>query len=252
MMKYARSNSGIYIRRRLAPRAKQRGMFAMGPGFYASAAGGGPVDPYFAYVQSLMHFDGTNGSTTTTDVISGRVWTSTGGVLSTTAAEFGPTGLNAASGGFNSTASAAFNMGTGDYCLEGWIRAAGSSDRCFLDTRYAGAGIACYINSSGYFGVTDNTQYIGAGSTAVSTTALQYVMVARYSGTIYAYLSGALQFSVADSRSYATNTAITLGNNSNNGQNFQGYMDEFRITVGVARTTGGSTVPVPTAAFPNS
>ncbi len=251
-MKYARSNSGIYILSRLAPRSKQRGMFAMGPGFFASAAGGGPTDPYFAYVQSLMHFDGTNGSTTTTDVISGQVWTSVGGVLSTTAAKFGPTGLNAASKGFNSNVNAGFNMGTGDYCLEGWIMAAGSSDRCFLDTRYAGAGIGCYVNGSGYLGVTNNSAYIGAGSTAVSTTALQYVMVARYSGTIYAYLSGALQFSVADSRSYAPNTAITLGNSNVNGQTFGGYMDEFRITVGVARTTGGSTVPVPTAAFPNS
>lgn len=47
-MKYSRSNSGLYVPQRLAPRAKQRGMFAMGPGFFKS--GVSVSDPYKAAV----------------------------------------------------------------------------------------------------------------------------------------------------------------------------------------------------------
>ena len=63
------------------------------------------------------------------------------------------------------------------------------------------------------------------------------------------YLNGAKEFEVTDSKSFSL-TGWRIGQSWSSGTISSGYIDDVRITTGVARYTG-ATLTVPTAAFPS-
>lgn len=252
--------SRIVVPRRgliLPSRFRQRG-FIINP----FAFGGGGGDPYWSNVVSLLHFNGTNGSTTYTDE-KGLTWTSNGAniALSTTSPKFGSASL--AITGTNSYAetpsTTAFEFGTGDFTIEGWLNPnAYSNNPNIISNRNSSNGITLRISSAGKLQFFPGTgSFIITGTTTVSTGAWTHFALTRQGTTNRIFLGGNLEASGSNSTNYtiaagmASTTRIGYSTNSGSfAERWDGKLDEMRTTKGVCRYTASFTPP--TAAFPNS
>ena len=229
-------------------------------------------DPYFSNVASLLHFDGANGSTTFTDV-KGKVWTGAGlATISTTQSRFG-----GASAFFNNTAANAngrissphnadFNLAAVDFTVEAWVyntATAGNQIMVGKDGVF-GASFPSWsiiINGSRKFalqvGSGNGTSSLQAmpSTASVALNTWTHVAAVRSGSTVRLFINGVLDSThtitatITDGAKevyigdYTSNTATEDGK-------FQGYIDEVRITKGIARYT--ATFSVPTEAFPDT
>ena len=229
------------------------GQFAL-TGFAStfSVTAGGPVDPNFSDVELLLHMDGANGSTTFTDSSSnGLTVTANGNAqIATAQSKFG-----GASGYFDgngdyvrATLSSSFNPRTDSFTIEGWMR---------LDASYSTWSLACDTNDKIYMVAIGNTVYVGDGASNNITvahgmsTGVWHHMAATFDGTTYrAFRDGTLLSSSTVLLASNSVSTIDVGGRPSQGQYTNGYIDDFRLTIGVARYTSNFTPP--TAAFPDS
>lgn len=105
-------------------------MFTVGAPLWGSAAGGGePV------VASLLHFDGTNGSTTYTNEVPGRSWSGGGPslpTLSTGTKKFGTASVNMGNDRHVRSFAVSGLDFSGDYSVDFWMYPTGDTEFYFL------------------------------------------------------------------------------------------------------------------------
>ena len=214
-------------------------------------------DPYFGYNSLLLHMDGSNGSTTFTDSSSNALTVTANGnaQISTAQSKFG--GASAAFDGngdwLSSSTNSALVFGTGDFTVEFFARwNSFSSYNSLYDSRSGGGSAAGFIiltSSAGVLSVYSGTTFV-VSSTALSANSWYHVACTRSGSNLRLFIDGSL----AGSATYANN--LTDGNlivgktNEALSNYFNGYMDDLRITKGVARYTAAFTPP--TTAFPNA
>lgn len=235
---------------------KANGVWTLEEMQLAVRAGTWPVpDPYWSNVVALLHMNGTDGSTTFTDE-RGHVFTAVGDAqIDTAQSKFGgASGLFDGTGDYvTSDASADFGMGAGDYTIEGWVRqGAVTGDRALCDSRIGGEGVALYganVSAGRKLVLANNSAIIATSTGTIPVDTWTHVAIARASGTVKGFIGGAQEFSVSDSRVLAASPQIRFGANNSAGQLYVGHLDEWRITVGVARYT--ATFTPPAAPFPN-
>jgi hypothetical protein len=146
------------------------------------------------------------------------------------------------------TASDLFSFGTGDFTIDFWIYVNSvSSTQVILDTRATStdSGLVLYLNPTKVSVFTSNAVAITSTS-SITTSVWNYVALRRSSGTLAIYINS----STADATQSYTSALtcpgrIVLASRFNNIENFNGYIQDFRITKGYARS-----IVVPTAAFP--
>jgi hypothetical protein len=216
-------------------------------------------DLYFDNVSLLLPMDGTNGSTTFTDESNnGLTVTANGNAqISTSESKFG--GASAyfdGTGDFLTIAhDAAIVFGSDSFTLECWVRPTSSSGGTIYSKRantstYAGlnlyAGVsnlypALYVElGGGNFGWE-----IGAtSSVALTLNGWNHVALVRNGSQWNLYINGVSGISATNSNSIyddGSNAGIGAGN----GASFpiEGYIDDFRITKGVARYTASFNPP---------
>lgn len=218
------------------------------------------IDPYFSSVSLLLYGEGANNSTTFTDSSSSpKTFSSVGSpVISTSYYKFGSSSIyfNGSNYIYSSSDSASFGFGAGDYTIECWIwMPANNGDQTLFDTRKSGGttatGIALYstTSTSNNIAVANNAAIIINGPTTPIST-WTHVALVRYSGTLTLYVNGTSSgWSVSDSRTYATSVSAYIGGNLVGGQLMNGYVDNMRITKGIARYTSNFTVT--TSNFPS-
>jgi len=220
---------------------------------------GGSGDPYFSSVKLLLHMNGTDGSTTFTDSSSSaHTVTAFGNAqIDTAQSKYGgASGLFDGSGDYCSVASSAdFGMGDSDYTIEGWIYQGNeTTTRCIFDNRELGQGIAIYSSVGGGLEnklvVANNADIIGSSTPSFPTNTWSHWAVTRESGTLRGFIDGVEVINVVDSRTYASSTTVYLGANYIASQNISGWVDDYRITKGVARYTANFTPP--TAQLPDN
>lgn len=213
-------------------------------------------DPYFADVSSLLHFDGTNGSTTFLDQI-GLSWTPhSTAQISTTQSKFG-----GSSGFFNGVniyidtpATTSLNFSTGDFTIEFWgYLTSLSGYQTPIDYGYTTAGALLLQTGNGdgklnlYLGGTT----ICTETSSAATATWNFYEINRFGTTIRIFRNGIQTATGTDSSSLSNTQTFKIGGTSNGGgQPWTGYIDECRITKGVARNTSNYTPP--TTPFPNS
>lgn len=220
----------------------------------------GESDPNFSSVSLLLHMDGSNGSTTFTDNSSNAlsVTALNGAAISTTQSKFG-----GASGTFDGTdnyltvATNTLLSLPDDFTIEFWFYANAST-----------AGGVFANGASGFSGTAANIVYDHSTATdriclfhypsnssarlcqtgVLSLSTWYHVAFVRSGTTVTAYLDGTAGTSGTSSQTFnfsATETRI--------GRSYSGYVnayiDELRVTKGVARYTAAFTAP--TLAFPN-
>lgn len=226
-------------------------------GFYAAGAmglGGSGGDPHWSSVASLLHFDGTDGSTTFTDQ-TGKTWTVNGNTqIDTDQYKFG--GASGLFDGVDDDLSHAshtdFGVGTGDFTWEAWVRR--QNGNCVIfDNRSSGAdtaSIVCFIAFDGLISYYDTTTKSGVGPAGfVPLSAWTHVAWCRHSGTIRMFVSGVQVFSGSKITHMGAERPMLIGRDVVGGADFSGHIDDVRITNGVARYTTGFTPP--NAAFPD-
>lgn len=221
----------------------------------ALSGGGGPTDPDFANVSSLLHFDGSF-----TDV-KGKVWTpQAGATISTASPKFGSgccdfTGSSADSW-VQSASSSDFTVGTGAHTFEFWVRGAGTPTSGYLHDMGAGNAFALAI-VGGRLAYYDPVT--GTGSSLYTSGPLvsalfdgnwHHIAVSRDSGTIARAFFDGVQWGSDPDAFNNTGTTIWLGRYGGGGLTVAFQMDDYRFTKGVARYTANFTPP--TASFPDS
>lgn len=140
----------------------------------------------------------------------------------------------------------------GDFTIESWV---------YFDVVYSagtrGQGVFQYedddtLNSFGWpFMAADGngrwqmgygTGNVSHASEGPSEDTWYHMALVRYNGTIKLYIDGVEKLSQSDSTDY-TRTRLVVGAYASNADRLNGYIDDFRITKGVARYTAGFTPP---------
>ena len=215
---------------------------------------GDTSDQYYSDVSLLLHMNGTDGSTTFTDSSNGGHTASVNGgaVISTDQSKFG--GSSYEGNGSNSylsyAASSDFDFGTEDFTVEHWFYLNSASDSgAMIDAWHgssASGGWQTYYRSAS----TDLRFYLKSGSTtkiistgSVSANTWYHIAVTRESGTVKIYLDGVLKDSVSDSGNVGfSDKTLSIGRQTDSSSGIlNGYLDEVRITKGVARYTADFT-----------
>jgi hypothetical protein len=220
-------------------------------------------------VSLLLHMDGSNGSTTFTDSSSNALTvTANGGAqISTSQYKFGgSSGYFDGSGGcLTLPDSSAWDLPS-DFTIEGWIYLTAYSNS-YLGY-YGAAIVSQYSLGSGNAGwelrvngtsSAYNTINVYTGSTdlnfaaSISLNQWTHIAVSRQGSSIKAFVDGTQAGSTitnSDSFTESGSRALYIGalNDSNYRFWFNGYIDDLRITKGIARYTSNFTPP--TASFP--
>lgn len=216
----------------------------------AGGGGGGGAS------SALLHFEGADGSTTFTDEV-GNAWTAVGNAqIDTAQFKFGASsGLFDGSGDYINTGNnARFGFGSGNWTIEGFFKKAvgATGNRCLVDTRGASKeGIAVYASSSGFtgLGVASNAGLIAETNSNLGGSAFDHFAVCRQGNTLRGYVGGVQVFSVADTRTYASESTCFVGSTYIGGQSTNGWLDELRINKGVCEYPDGTTFTQPSAPF---
>lgn len=243
-----------------------------------------PTDPQFDDVVLLVHFDGADGGTTATD-ITGRhtpVFLNDA-QLDTAFQKFGTASLltDGVNDAFSVPWSADFNFGTGDFCIETWIRFGtsemvasasmfgvwntGFNDRVWaLDYNVSFDRLIFYYSTTGANTIGNVTFQLGTDGLSVAELFdgnFHHVAIIRSGSNIYMHVDGLPGGGVDTTNptfrasSGPGGTPILLGGVGSNSiivSDFAGHFDDLRITKGSSRYTPGVAFAPPTEAFPDS
>ncbi len=225
----------------------------------AAIGGGGGLSAYsysapsFSSVSSLLHFEGTNGSTVITDQVAGNVWTAhSDAAISTAWSAIGSSSLLVpanANSSISMPTNAGFDVGAGDWSIEfryNYLGSPSTSARVFhsrggdtyggIDLEFTTGGstaLSLYLSSSG-------SGWDVAGGIALaplSKTKPSEVLVACYKSTIYCVVNGFVtcQQAVNLGTGLYHNSAdiVSIGGNaSGTSRSINAYLDEFRFVKG--------------------
>jgi hypothetical protein len=140
----------------------------------------------------------------------------------------------------------AFNLSSGDWTIEAWIyRSVANANHCVLNLINASgsnSGLSFYVNSSNQL-ATDNGSAGALSGGTVPANQWVYLAIVRSSGTTTGYVNGTSIGTTTQAP--ATAQYARIGGLGGGGSPFNGYIQDLRITKGVART-----ITTPTAAFP--
>lgn len=231
-------------------------------GLLLRASSSGPSDPYFANVSLLLHMDGANLGTSFPDssLVVHSV-TGAGALTSTTQVKFG-----SASGFFSNaylsvSEDSSLDLTTGDFTIEGFVFCTtNTGSKIVMQRNDGGTGISQFYvdvnNLTPRFFAWNTSSALTASvssSTALVLNTWNHLAVTRNGSSFNIWVNGASAGGATSASSlYLPSTpTTTIGKYLSGGstQPFTGYMDEVRITKGVARYTSGFTPPA--SAFPN-
>jgi len=227
--------------------------------FFYSEATDGATDPFFSNVSLLLKADGANDSTVFTDSSNNNlnITTSGGAKISTTQSKYGDSSayLNGASALLIDDNDAfTFN---GDFTIEAWVYMTSTSGYRSIISQWAPSSFTFRVdNGRPYIAYRLGTSDIGVRGTTtlVSANTWTHVAVSRAGSTIRLFVNGVQDAKTATAvGSFGNSTnKISVGNlltsagtydTSLGWYGFAGYIDDLRVTKGVARYTENFTTP---------
>ncbi len=168
--------------------------------------------------------------------------------ISTTQSKFGGSSMYFDGTGdyLANPSSVLYNFGTGDFTIEGWVfLPTGSSGGTILDTRSSDAFVPYDLSVSAtlkldfIYGTSIGQRITSTGSISLNTWT--HVAVTRSSGTIRLFIAGTQDGSASYSSAIDASAYPVIGGGRNGagagniGYFYNGYIDDLRITKGVAR-----------------
>lgn len=223
---------------------------------------GGVREGNDSYTKILLHMDGSNGGTTFTDDNLGgsaHTWTAHSATTDTAALKFGATGQNcgAAAGYIDTPDHADYALGSGDWTIDFWFNRQGGdgTNRRMAGQMDSGTTFSVYLQMN-----TSNKVFMqlqtGAGNPVVTgTTAYaaggwHHVAGVRTGNILRLFLDGVQEGGDVACSGTATNSAATYMVGAGfGGFQWNGYIDEFRLSVGIARWTADFHTALPTQSY---
>ena len=222
-------------------------------------------DSNWSSVVTLVHFDGANASTSFHDssLSSHSIAESFGGQITTSFAAFGTASAdfvtNHGSGPcIRVSGGSDFQFGSGHFTIECWVYPTSSQSAWIIQTGVGGSGVGAWglsYNSSTpalifTYSTDGSTNTNISGSTTLTLNTWTHVAADYDGSTLRVYAGGSVVASGSLSGAlYATTQELAIGNdNHTDTSTWAGYIDEVRVTKGVARYAGAFIAP--TAAFP--
>jgi hypothetical protein len=204
-------------------------------------------DAYWSSVALLMHFDGV--STNSFIDETGKTVTVNGGTLITADnKKFGQgSGYFDGTGDYLSIRDGRLNLGTGDFTIECWVYFNNKTGyQSLLSKGYIATGdllVQTAQNTSSFKFYASGTLIATESSEASLNTWHHYAFV-RKSGVLYIYRDGSVTGSGACAQDLTNAFALKIGVGTHlvdGSYYFTGYIDEVRITKGIARYDSNST-----------
>ena len=198
------------------------------------------VDPYWNNVTCLLHFNGVMTDRSSNNLVFGTgtpTYNTTAGNV-----KFGYSALQTTSSAVSCASPGTATIFPGDFTIELWMRPVGASG-IIIDTRASTSsahGIAITLVNSTQLQVDGASSGSVIAACGSLTGAYQFISLVSHSGVLTLYINGVLA-GTASTPASLTDGALSL---SRSGSLFNGYIDEVRITNGVARYTGAFTPPV--------
>lgn len=213
------------------------------------------------YTKSLLHFNGTDTSTTFTDE-SGKAWTAHGSAQIDTAQSVfgGAAGLfTAATSDYVDTPdSDDWNLGTLDFTVDFWLRRTSTSIYHGVFSQFVDSNnnVSFAFDNSNilYFiavksGTTIGRFYCTAANHGMSAGTWYHVAVVLASGTPYLFVGGSSK-TISVSTSFSGKTMPDIAGTfrigwaySDGARYLNGWVDEFRFSKGIARWVTTFTPP---------
>ena len=172
--------------------------------------------------------------------------------ISTTQSKFGGSSMyfDGTGDGLIGPSTQLASFGTGDFTIESWVyltTISGADRYLFTTGNGIDTSLKLYIGSTGEIVI-----FTSFGTRLSSTNPLvvntwTHVAVRRYNGTLAVYLNGVQNGTASYSTAIDCNGNISVGSDNNGGSSMIGYLDDFRVTKGIARYTSNFTPP--TTAF---
>ena len=211
-------------------------------------------DPHYFYdVSLLLKGDGTNGSTNIVDSsFDPKTITVNGDAqISTAQSKFGGSSLKFDGTGdyLSISDTSVFNVGTGDFTIEWWQKLAATNLNYTQFKFYSNGGIKAANGAIQLYTGPSNTNVAG---TTTFTTDWEHIAVVRSSGVMSFFHKGIYvppNLANTGSATSITPTLIEIGTPFATYVNMNGYIDDFRITKGIARYTSNFTPPGPSPTF---
>lgn len=214
------------------------------------------IDPYYANIELLLHFDGIDGGVVFADSgPKGRTTTAVAtAALSSVARRFGTTSVM-----FNGTddylyGTAYQGLGAGDFTIEVWVftPALGGTQTIF-STRDASGSVNTFslaVTATGEVRVYTDANLLTTTGAGVQASTWVNITLVRYNQVLSVYVGGINKGSASSTNDFNT-TNYTFGSLLSGGGDFwNGYIDEFRMSRGIARYTANFVVQ--SAAFANT
>ena len=214
-----------------------------------------------SFTKVLLHLDGTNGSTTFTDVNAAGVantWAAVGSsALSTSNFKFGTSCLQVnPSFGVQTAAKTDLNVGSSDFAIDFWMNMNGASTSGYSGLVGYGNSTINEANWSWYLNRVHLTGKLGVGlsngATQVWTesgitdinTGWHHIAMTRDAGTVRAFVDGILQYTFSANFALQGSVGFLKVGGCNSTSSFTGVLiDEVRYSIGTSRWTAAFTPP---------
>ena len=216
------------------------------------------------FPKNILHlpFDGSNGATSTSDVSNqNNTVTVNGAQISSAQSKFGGTSLLLdGSNDYLSIGGSEWNsnLNSGDFTVEFWIRLDALGDQRIISNyngsngwgvaMWSGGGGTNYFDAFWYDGSWKYIQYGVGGSSQYTTPSVDtwyHLAFVRNGNDWSLYLNGTAENTRTVSGSITSSSLghLLLGRLQSGGQYVDGYIDDLRITKGLARYTSNFTPP---------
>lgn len=215
-----------------------------------SAPAGAAVDD--SYTKSLLHFTGANASSTFIDE-SGKTWNAPGQAqIKTDNYKFGSASAYFDGGFIETPNSADFEPEAEPFTIDFWIFPLSAGNNTYLAGKSnpdaeQGYDIRLHDYKIQVRGVNGWSVNLANGLPSVNVGSWNHIAVSSTASTVYLFINGLNKGSCDRSTIASQDIPFRLGYNTTDseGTAFNGYMDEFRFSKGVARWTATDFTPPP-------
>ena len=222
---------------------------------YIAASG----DPYYSNVSLLLHMDGANNSTVFTDSspTPKTIIANGDAVINTSKAKLGTGALSVTtSGSLTSSTAGITDFTTNNFTIECSFKAAVIQSSVLIATgdgaTAVGTGVYLYTVGNGiyFFCYSGSTGFSVGAANCFNVDTYTHVAVIRAGVKLMLFVDGFLVSSITTLGTSSINTITPISIGRAGSVQFNGYIDEVRITKGIARYSGNFLTPV--VAYPDS
>lgn len=210
------------------------------------------VDPYWSYTSLAMRMNGADNGTTFTDE-KGKAVTRVGNVVTKTSVKkFGTaSGFLEGTGAYISLANSEdYKFGTGDFTFEAWLyptQFTGAYARriAAFGRNNVASNMSLVITNTGIPRIDIGSSSILSSSSALSLNAWSHLVVEKISGVLKIFINGVQTGTVSNATSLTFTQTLLIGYDDTvgSGSEFMGYVDDLRITKGIARYSSNFVAP---------